>query len=138
MARRHLAELLIQRGELNEATTLVESARLDDQPAENMQLVFLRSARERRHLLGHAPEQALADFQTIWCAPEVRRAVSDRIGDVRHRRPWRRMRAPPRTQIVRAIRSAFMSRRAPTRRWPRSPYARKPRTPPIRSAAPAR
>jgi DNA-binding CsgD family transcriptional regulator len=60
-----LAEVLIERGELEEAGALVESARLDDQPAENMQLFFLRSARGRLHLLAHEPEQALTDFKTI-------------------------------------------------------------------------
>jgi DNA-binding CsgD family transcriptional regulator len=60
-----LAEVLIERGELEEAGALVESARLDDQPEENMQLFFLRAARGRLHLLAHQPEQALADFQTI-------------------------------------------------------------------------
>jgi DNA-binding CsgD family transcriptional regulator len=60
-----LAEVLIERGELEEAGALVESARLDDQPAANMQLFFLRGARGRLHLLAHEPEQALADFQTI-------------------------------------------------------------------------
>jgi DNA-binding CsgD family transcriptional regulator len=60
-----LAEVLIERGELEEARALVESAHLDDQPAENMQLFFLRGARGKLHLLAHAPEQALADFQTI-------------------------------------------------------------------------
>lgn len=60
-----LAEVLIERGELEEAGALVESARLDDQPAENMQLFFLRSARGRLRLLAHEPDQALADFQTI-------------------------------------------------------------------------
>jgi DNA-binding CsgD family transcriptional regulator len=60
-----LAEVLIERGELEEAGALVESARLDDQPAENMQLFFLRDARGRLRLLTHEPEQALKDFQTI-------------------------------------------------------------------------
>jgi DNA-binding CsgD family transcriptional regulator len=60
-----LAEVLIERGELEEASALVESARLDDQPAENMQLFFLRGARGKLHLLAHEPELALADFQTI-------------------------------------------------------------------------
>jgi DNA-binding CsgD family transcriptional regulator len=60
-----LAELLIERGEHKEAGALVQSARLDDQPAGNMQLFFLRGARGRLHLLAHEPEQALADFQTI-------------------------------------------------------------------------
>jgi DNA-binding CsgD family transcriptional regulator len=60
-----LAEVLIERGQLEQAGALVESARLDDQPAENMQLFFLRDARGRLHLLAHEPEQALADFQTI-------------------------------------------------------------------------
>jgi DNA-binding CsgD family transcriptional regulator len=60
-----LAEVLIERDGLEEAGALVESARLDDQPAENMQLFFLRGARARLHLLAHEPEQALADFQTI-------------------------------------------------------------------------
>ncbi|HYB29664.1 MAG TPA: AAA family ATPase [Solirubrobacteraceae bacterium] len=60
-----LAEVLIERGELEEAGVLVESARLDDQPADNMQLFFLRGARGRLHLFAHEPEQALADFQTI-------------------------------------------------------------------------
>jgi len=60
-----LAEVLIERGELEEARALVESAQLDDQPADNMQLFFLRSARGRLHLLAHEPELALADFQTI-------------------------------------------------------------------------
>jgi DNA-binding CsgD family transcriptional regulator len=60
-----LAEVLIERGELEEAAALVGSARLDDQPADNMQLFFLRGARGRLHLLAHDPERALADFQTI-------------------------------------------------------------------------
>jgi len=60
-----LAEVLIERGELAEAGALVESARLDEQPADNMQLFFLRGARGRLHLLAHEPEQALADFKTI-------------------------------------------------------------------------
>jgi DNA-binding CsgD family transcriptional regulator len=60
-----LAEVLIERGGLDEAGALVESARLDEQPAENMQLFFLRAARGRLHLVAHDPEQALADFQTI-------------------------------------------------------------------------
>jgi DNA-binding CsgD family transcriptional regulator len=60
-----LAEVLIERGELEEAGALVASACLDDQPAENMQLFFLRGARGRLHLLAHEPEQALVDFQTI-------------------------------------------------------------------------
>ena len=60
-----LAEVLIERGELEEARALVESAQLDDQPADNMQLFFLRSARGRLHLLAREPEQALEDFQTI-------------------------------------------------------------------------
>ena len=60
-----LAEVLIERGEREEAGALVESARLDDQPADNMQLFFLRGARGRLHLLAHEPEQALADFQTM-------------------------------------------------------------------------
>jgi len=46
-----LAEVLIERGEREEAGALVESARLDDQPADNMQLFFLRSARGSLHLL---------------------------------------------------------------------------------------
>jgi DNA-binding CsgD family transcriptional regulator len=60
-----LAEVMIERGELEEARTLVGSARLDDQSADNMQLFFLRGARGRLHFLAHEPEQALADFQTI-------------------------------------------------------------------------
>lgn len=60
-----LAEVLIERGELEEARALVESAHLDAQPADNMQLFFLRAARGKLHLLAHEPEQALADFQTI-------------------------------------------------------------------------
>jgi tetratricopeptide (TPR) repeat protein len=54
-----LAEVLIERGEIEEARALVQSARLDDQPAGNMQLFFLRSARGRLHLLEHDPERAL-------------------------------------------------------------------------------
>jgi DNA-binding CsgD family transcriptional regulator len=60
-----LAEVLIERGEREEADALVQSAGLDGQPADNMQLFFLRSARGRLHLLAHESEQALADFQTI-------------------------------------------------------------------------
>jgi DNA-binding CsgD family transcriptional regulator len=60
-----LAEVLIERGGLDEAGAVIESTRLDDQPTENMQLFFLRSARGRLHLLAHEPEQALLDFQTI-------------------------------------------------------------------------
>jgi DNA-binding CsgD family transcriptional regulator/tetratricopeptide (TPR) repeat protein len=60
-----LAQLLIERGELEEASSLVESAHLDDQRADNMQLFFLRDARGELRLLAHEPEQALADFQTI-------------------------------------------------------------------------
>jgi DNA-binding CsgD family transcriptional regulator len=60
-----LAEVLIERGELQEAGVLIDSARLDDQSPDNMQLFFLRGARGRLRLLAHEPEQALADFQTI-------------------------------------------------------------------------
>jgi len=60
-----LAEVLIERGKLEEASAVVESTRLDDQPVGNMQLFFLRSARGRLHLQAHEPEKALADFQTI-------------------------------------------------------------------------
>jgi DNA-binding CsgD family transcriptional regulator len=60
-----LAAVLTERGELEEARALVASARLDDQPADNMQLFFLRAARGMLHLLAHEPEQALVDFQTI-------------------------------------------------------------------------
>ena len=60
-----LAELLIERGEIEEASALVESARLDVQPADNMQLFFLRSARGRLSLLAGEPERALADFRAI-------------------------------------------------------------------------
>lgn len=60
-----LAELLIERGELEEATALVESAQLDLQPADSMQLFFLRRARGRLRLLAREPERALADFRTI-------------------------------------------------------------------------
>jgi DNA-binding CsgD family transcriptional regulator len=60
-----LAEVLIERGELQEAGVLVESARLDDQSVDNMQLFFLRGARGRLRLLAHDAELALADFRTI-------------------------------------------------------------------------
>jgi DNA-binding CsgD family transcriptional regulator len=60
-----LAEVLIERGQPDEAGALIESAHLDDQPADNMQLFFLRGARGRLNLLRHDPEPALADFQTI-------------------------------------------------------------------------
>jgi DNA-binding CsgD family transcriptional regulator len=60
-----LAQLLIERGEPEEARALVERARLDDERADNMELFFLRDARGRLRLLAHEPEQALADFQTI-------------------------------------------------------------------------
>jgi len=60
-----LAEVLIERGECEEAAALVESARLDDQPADNMQLFFLRGARGKLQLLAHQPERALAEFQTM-------------------------------------------------------------------------
>jgi DNA-binding CsgD family transcriptional regulator len=60
-----LAEVLIERGELEEAGALVASAALDDQPADNMQLFFLRGARGRLHLLAHEPQQALAEFRTM-------------------------------------------------------------------------
>jgi DNA-binding CsgD family transcriptional regulator len=60
-----LAELLIERGEIEEASALVESAQLDLQPADSMQLFFLRAARGRLSLLAGEPERALADFTTI-------------------------------------------------------------------------
>jgi DNA-binding CsgD family transcriptional regulator len=60
-----LAEVLIERGELEEASALVESTHLDEQAAANMQLFFLRGARGKLHFLAHEPEKALADFQTI-------------------------------------------------------------------------
>jgi DNA-binding CsgD family transcriptional regulator len=60
-----LAQLLLERGELEEAAALVESVHLDDQRADNMQLFFLRDARGRLRLRAHEPEQALADFQVI-------------------------------------------------------------------------
>lgn len=60
-----LAEVLIERDEVEEARAIVASAHIDAQPADNMQLFFLRAARGKLHLLAHEPEQALADFQTI-------------------------------------------------------------------------
>jgi DNA-binding CsgD family transcriptional regulator/tetratricopeptide (TPR) repeat protein len=60
-----LAQVLIERGQSGEAQALVETAHLDDEPADNMELFFLRDARGKLRLLEHAPEQALADFQTI-------------------------------------------------------------------------
>ncbi len=59
-----LAELLIERGELEEAAALVESVQLDLQPVGSMQLFFLRRARGRLRLLAREPERALADFRT--------------------------------------------------------------------------
>ncbi|MGZ4281695.1 MAG: helix-turn-helix transcriptional regulator [Solirubrobacteraceae bacterium] len=66
-----LAEVLIERNELEEARAIVESAHLDDQPADNMQLFFLRSARGRLHLAAREPEKALADFETILTVAEA-------------------------------------------------------------------
>ena len=60
-----LAELLIERGEIEEASALVESAQLELQPADSMQLFFLRSARGKLSLLAGEPERALADFTAI-------------------------------------------------------------------------
>jgi ATP/maltotriose-dependent transcriptional regulator MalT len=60
-----LAQLLIERGELEEAGALVESAHLDDLRADSMQLFFLRDARGKLRLLAHEAEYALADFQSI-------------------------------------------------------------------------
>jgi ATP/maltotriose-dependent transcriptional regulator MalT len=60
-----LADVLIERGELAEAAALVGSAQLDEQPAENMQLIFLRAARGKLRLLAHEPDGALVDFRTI-------------------------------------------------------------------------
>jgi ATP/maltotriose-dependent transcriptional regulator MalT len=60
-----LAELLLERGEIEEAAALVASAQLDLQRADSMQLFFLRSARGRLSLLAGQPERALADFRTI-------------------------------------------------------------------------
>jgi DNA-binding CsgD family transcriptional regulator len=60
-----LAELLIERGESGEAAALVDSAQLDLQSVDNMQLFFLRNARGRLNLLAREPERALADFRTI-------------------------------------------------------------------------
>jgi DNA-binding CsgD family transcriptional regulator len=50
---------------------VAESAGLDDQPADNMQLFFLRSARGRLRLAARDPEGALADFQTILAFAEA-------------------------------------------------------------------
>ena len=71
-----LAEVLIERGELEAAGALVDSARLDEQPVENMQLFFLRASRGRLHLLARDPEQALGDFQTIIDVARAGGAVS--------------------------------------------------------------
>jgi DNA-binding CsgD family transcriptional regulator len=60
-----LADLLIERGKPDEATAIVASARLDLQPADSMQLFFLRRARGRLYLHAREPERALADFRTI-------------------------------------------------------------------------
>ncbi|HEX5559390.1 MAG TPA: AAA family ATPase [Gaiellales bacterium] len=60
-----LADLLIERGEIEEATALVETAQLDEQSRDNMQLFFLRVARGRLRLLAREPEGALDDFRTI-------------------------------------------------------------------------
>ncbi len=66
-----LAEVLIERGEVEDAWAIVESAHLDNQPTDNMQLFFLRSARGKLHLLAHEPELALADFETILTVTEA-------------------------------------------------------------------
>jgi DNA-binding CsgD family transcriptional regulator/tetratricopeptide (TPR) repeat protein len=60
-----LAQLLIERGQADEARALVEAVHLDDEPVDNMELFFVRDARGRLRLLEHQPELALADFQTI-------------------------------------------------------------------------
>jgi DNA-binding CsgD family transcriptional regulator len=60
-----LAQLLIERGQADEARALVEAVHLDDEPVDNMELFFVRDARGKLRLLDHQPELALADFQTI-------------------------------------------------------------------------
>ena len=60
-----LAEVLVERGQLDEAAALIEAAALDRQPAENLQLSFLRAARGKLRLARREPDQALADFQLL-------------------------------------------------------------------------
>ena len=60
-----LANLLLERGEPGEAAAVIESAELERQRPDDMQLFFLILARGQLHLARHEPELALADFGTI-------------------------------------------------------------------------
>jgi DNA-binding CsgD family transcriptional regulator len=60
-----LAQLLIERGQAEEARALIEAVHLDEEPVDNMELFFVRDARGKLRLLEHQPELGLADFRTI-------------------------------------------------------------------------
>jgi DNA-binding CsgD family transcriptional regulator len=60
-----LADVLIERGQLEEAQTLVASAGLEQERPDNTQLFFLRAARGKLLLASREPVQALGQFQMI-------------------------------------------------------------------------
>jgi DNA-binding CsgD family transcriptional regulator len=66
-----LAEVLIERGELDEADQLVAESGLDEDRSDNMQLFFLRAARAKLHLAAGEIEAALAELQMILAMAEA-------------------------------------------------------------------
>jgi DNA-binding CsgD family transcriptional regulator len=78
-----LANLLLERGERGEAAAVIESAELERQRPDDMQLFFLILARGQLRLARHEPELALADFSTIGSMGEA--GASNNPGWV----PWR-------------------------------------------------
>jgi DNA-binding CsgD family transcriptional regulator len=66
-----LAEVLIERGELDEADELVAESGLDEHRPDNMQLFFLRSARAKLHLAAGEVDAALAEVRIIHAVAEV-------------------------------------------------------------------
>jgi DNA-binding CsgD family transcriptional regulator len=60
-----LADVLIERGEFEQAQALVESAGLEQQRPDNTQLFFLHAAYGKLCLARREPEQALSQFQLI-------------------------------------------------------------------------
>jgi DNA-binding CsgD family transcriptional regulator len=66
-----LAEVLIERGELEEANELVAKCNFDEYRPDNMQLFFLRSARARLRLAAGEVDEALVELRMIHAMAEV-------------------------------------------------------------------
>jgi len=66
-----LSEVLIERGELDEAAELVAESGLDEHRTDNMQLFFLRAARAKLHLAAGEVDAALTELQMIQAMAEA-------------------------------------------------------------------